>query len=632
MDISVLYIIPNDRIIETVQRVMQRCDVNYPVYYGTMSGALEIAKRMIAQGSRVIVSTGLTALYLRKHLSVPVLELLFTNTEFARAIQEGLAFSDKILIVASTYVNYFVQRSLELFQNPTHSIQAAVLSLDRPFEEQVQEYLDQGDFDVVISSTPGVKQARINGKIGILFDVDEKMVEFSIQTARSLLDFVVHRAENDQLIHAVMNYTQEGLIITDRDGIISQLNASAERIIGTVNEEACGQNADQLLANRHIVDSLTNESGLADPEAHPVVLQRNTIQLDGKSVGILLSIHDMADIRMLERSAKRIHELNGHVATWRLSNIIGKSEAISQARQMARRFSQYNSTVLILGETGTGKVLFAQGIHNASPRRNEPFLAINCAALPEQLLESELFGYVKGAFTGARSNGKTGLFEAANGGTIFLDEISEIPPNMQARLLRVIQERQVVRIGDDKVIPVDIRILAASNRDLRTLVQQGAFRADLYYRLSVLELKVPPLSWRREDIPLLAQSLLQNKNKALNTHVTGFAPEALEVLQSLEWPGNIRQLSNFIERLMILSDPPLITGENARALAQNEATKELPVSREGHFPTLEEAESNLIRKALDQTGGSRTAAAQLLGIHPSTLWRKLRDFDTEIPL
>ena len=147
MDISVLYIIPNDRIIETVQRVMQRCDVNYPVYYGTMSGALEIAKRMIAQGSRVIVSTGLTALYLRKHLSVPVLELLFTNTEFARAIQEGLAFSDKILIVASTYVNYFVQRSLELFQNPTHSIQAAVLSLDRPFEEQVQEYLDQGDFD-----------------------------------------------------------------------------------------------------------------------------------------------------------------------------------------------------------------------------------------------------------------------------------------------------------------------------------------------------------------------------------------------------------------------------------------------------------------------------------------------------
>lgn len=400
MDISVLYIIPNDRIIETVQRVMQRCDVNYPVYYGTMSGALEIAKRMIAQGSRVIVSTGLTALYLRKHLSVPVLELLFTNTEFARAIQEGLAFSDKILIVASTYVNYFVQRSLELFQNPTHSIQAAVLSLDRPFEEQVQEYLDQGDFDVVISSTPGVKQARINGKIGILFDVDEKMVEFSIQTARSLLDFVVHRAENDQLIHAVMNYTQEGLIITDRDGIISQLNASAERIIGTVNEEACGQNADQLLANRHIVDSLTNESGLADPEAHPVVLQRNTIQLDGKSVGILLSIHDMADIRMLERSAKRIHELNGHVATWRLSNIIGKSEAISQARQMARRFSQYNSTVLILGETGTGKELFAQGIHNASPRRNEPFLAINCAALPEQLLESELFGYVKGAFTG----------------------------------------------------------------------------------------------------------------------------------------------------------------------------------------------------------------------------------------
>ena len=314
MDISVLYIIPNDRIIETVQRVMQRCDVNYPVYYGTMSGALEIAKRMIAQGSRVIVSTGLTALYLRKHLSVPVLELLFTNTEFARAIQEGLAFSDKILIVASTYVNYFVQRSLELFQNPTHSIQAAVLSLDRPFEEQVQEYLDQGDFDVVISSTPGVKQARINGKIGILFDVDEKMVEFSIQTARSLLDFVVHRAENDQLIHAVMNYTQEGLIITDRDGIISQLNASAERIIGTVNEEACGQNADQLLANRHIVDSLTNESGLADPEAHPVVLQRNTIQLDGKSVGILLSIHDMADIRMLERSAKRIDELNGHVA------------------------------------------------------------------------------------------------------------------------------------------------------------------------------------------------------------------------------------------------------------------------------------------------------------------------------
>ena len=282
------------------------------------------------------------------------------------------------------------------------------------------------------------------------------------------------------------------------------------------------------------------------------------------------------------------------------------------AKKKAELFAQSESNVLIYGRTGTGKELFAQGIHNASRRAQGPFVAINCAALPENLLESELFGYEEGAFTGARKGGKQGLFELAHGGTIFLDEISEISAGVQARLLRVLEEREVMRLGGESVIPVDVRVVAATNRDLNTLVQQGQFREDLFFRLYVLELRLPTLAERVEDIPLLMERfLLENKVMLELAEIKQIAHHHL--LTTYSWPGNVRELKNFAERIVTLCsmqpDPDQLLHtifENRRGIKKNHSEKQD------------------ILRVLKEVGGNRTLAAANC-ISRTTLWRRLKE-------
>lgn len=289
---------------------------------------------------------------------------------------------------------------------------------------------------------------------------------------------------------------------------------------------------------------------------------------------------------------------------------------------------------LIQGETGTGKELFAQSIHNASGRKDKPFVAVNCAALPENLLESELFGYVEGAFTGARKGGKTGLFELAHEGTIFLDEISEMSMSIQARFLRVIQEKEVVRLGDDKIIPVNIRVIGATNRDLLRQVEEMKFREDLYYRLCVLTLEIPPLRMRKEDIHNLVDYFLVGKSKELNIKTKGIDHDAMARLLLYDWPGNIRQLENLVERCVVLSRDKEISIE-----VMDEAISGIPqLGREadhqyvehendGKKGVLKQIEKDTIMNVLEETGGNKTLAAEKLGISVTTLWRKLKTME-----
>jgi transcriptional regulator with PAS, ATPase and Fis domain len=293
----------------------------------------------------------------------------------------------------------------------------------------------------------------------------------------------------------------------------------------------------------------------------------------------------------------------------------------------ARKYAELDSTtVLILGETGTGKELFAHSIHNESPRAKGPFVAINCAALPENLLESELFGYAEGAFTGARRGGKIGLFEMAHMGTIFLDEIGDMPLNLQSRLLRVIQEKEVMRIGDDRVIPVDVRIIASTNRNLEEDIEKGAFRRDLFYRLNVLKLIIPPLRERKEDIPLLVDLFVEKYSSRLGKKVNGITQKARDLLMNLDYSGNVRELKGVIERAVAFAESEYIKeadlGISNQAAKQNDA-----ISRDifkGNF-TLKEIEIMAIREALAKTRNNISEAARLLGVDRTTIWRKIKE-------
>jgi DNA-binding NtrC family response regulator len=315
-----------------------------------------------------------------------------------------------------------------------------------------------------------------------------------------------------------------------------------------------------------------------------------------------------------------------------MPKIIGKSEKIGEVARKLQRVAPAKTTVLLLGESGTGKELFARAIHCLSPRKDYPFIPINCAAIPRELLESELFGHERGSFTGAEAR-KIGKFELADKGTIFLDEIGEMDIALQAKILRAIQEGEVERVGGLKPLPVDVRVIAATNKEIEKAVGEGRFREDLYYRLSVFPIMLPPLRDRVEDIPLLAEYFANKYSAEVKTQVKKIAPEAMDILTRYHWKGNVRELENTLERAVILCDGPTITPEHiSLAPHPGAAAGELPMDgplEETTKEAVRRAESQRIRKALEQTRGNKSRAAELLSVSYKTLLTKIKDYGLE---
>ncbi|HUI08503.1 MAG TPA: sigma-54 dependent transcriptional regulator [Verrucomicrobiae bacterium] len=329
--------------------------------------------------------------------------------------------------------------------------------------------------------------------------------------------------------------------------------------------------------------------------------------------------------RRLEAENVNLREQIDH--KYALENIIGESPAIRQVFETVRQVAPTRTTVLITGETGTGKELIAKAIHNLSPRKDGPFIAVHAAALPSTLLESELFGHEKGAFTGAVER-RVGRFELADGGTLFLDEVGELEPLMQVKLLRVLEERAFERVGGTKTLHVDVRLIAATNRDLKKLVKEGRFRDDLFYRLSVVAVDLPPLRERREDIPLLVRAFLDEFSRENDKQVRELTPEAVNLLLAYDWPGNVRELRNAVEQMVVLARAERLTARDVPAQVRGGADlTKISVVRTGM--TVEEAERQLIIQALKETGGNRTKAALKIGISRRTLHRKLKEYGLE---
>lgn len=431
---------------------------------------------------------------------------------------------------------------------------------------------------------------------------------------------------------AIVDHIADGLLVLGPGAVIRHINRTAARLLHLNPAKAIGKPLGALVDFRTVVESVfTTGQGYVDRELiidspslnlHVVDTAVPIRDAQGHVVSVVNTVREIQRVRHL---AQRI---SGSHARYRFEDIIGRSPALQQAVSDARKAARSSANVLLSGESGVGKEVFAQAIHNASPRREGAFIAINCAALPRDLIESELFGYVAGSFTGARREGRPGKFEAASGGTIFLDEIAELPLDVQAKLLRVLQEREVVRVGDTRGVPVDVRVITASNRDLRRMVDERLFREDLYYRCRVIEVALPPLRQRAQDIPLLAHHFLAKYAGLLDKPVFGFTEAALQALQAHDWPGNVRELENAIERAVNLSeqaeiDVPVLDLPRRHPTPPGAGAD----GGTGAQPlTLAEAEHAAIEAAIRHAGYNLTQASRLLGISKPTIYAKIRRY------
>lgn len=469
---------------------------------------------------------------------------------------------------------------------------------------------------------------------GLIYSSVESVFMAIIEAKRCANVSQVER-ENSLITRAIVNSVFEGIIAVDKDNLIRTFNPAAEELLGRKRTDCIDQPVSLALPEGRLSSILSKDESYTNEviriNGNNFVLNSTPMTQDGQRLGTLVTFQAAHTITNAENRLRDRLRVSGYLAKYHFGDILGESPAIRMTIRQASRFAHVDSNILLCGETGTGKELFAQSIHNESERANGPFVAVNCAAIPENLMESELFGYEPGAFTGASKSGKAGLFEAAHEGTIFLDEVSEIPLTLQSRLLRVIQEREVRRVGANRVLPINVRIISATNRDLLEMIQQGKFREDLYYRLKVFSVNLPPLRDRDGDIFLIMQHYLTYYARKFGKKAVILTKEAANVAENYSWPGNIREIRNISEQLAVLYEGEKILPSDIAAVLPAERKRETPPLAEAtevKAPSLKSLQRRQIAEVLAKTG-SKKEAAEILGISKTTLWRKCRELGLE---
>lgn len=495
--------------------------------------------------------------------------------------------------------------------------------------------------------TPIVLKGEIIGIIGLVaFTEDQKHIikdkrESMTVFVEKMADLLSAKADQQETLEnvevsrdemsIVLETAHEGIFALDQKGYVKHCNNRAAELFGTNKGDLIGKHISKIMPGSPAIKGLDTGRGYTENEEIFKVDGRQhhfivTVQpfLSGEEIdGIVISFRD------IEEAQKLVYNFNTRKIKNTVDDIIGTSEKIMIAKKQALITARSNSTVLITGESGTGKEMFAKAIHYASPREDKPFITVNCGAIPENLLESELFGYEKGAFTGASEKGKEGKFELADGGTIFLDEIGDMPLHLQVKILHVLQNMRFDRVGGSKSIIVDVRVIAATNKDLEKLIEEGSFREDLYYRLSVIPLSIPPLRERKDDIKQLMYHFLKKYNSFMNKKIERFSPEVEEIYTNHDWPGNVRELENAVEygANMAFGNVIGIDEVPARILKKEEETVKF---RNLDRPLAEQVklfEKEVIMKKLRQYNGVKETVARDLGLSRATLYRKLAELD-----
>lgn len=522
------------------------------------------------------------------------------------------------------------------------NVYAPVRNQDLP---QVLNKAIEDGCDALVS---GYSANLLAGKMGlnsVVIQTGAAALSQAMDEAIYTVERIRHERVISQMYKTIIYSSDAGLLYVDREGIIRVSNHVARQMNGNVS--IMGKPLKMVISWLEPLFCSVMKNGKVETRLISIPGSKITVSVKCSPViannelsGVVFNLTDVTQIQELESQIRRKLSERGLKARYTFDQIIHKSKEIDRVIQLAGRYAASDSNVIIIGETGTGKELFAQSIHNASKRKNGPFVAVNCAALPENLLESELFGYVEGAFTGTSKGGKMGLFEQAHGGTLFLDEVGEISMAIQTKLLRVLQERQVRRIGDNKVINVDVRIISATNKSIRKMADVGQFRRDLVYRLDVLRLFLPPLREREADVELLFVNQLQGMAKRNGQLPVKIEAGVFPLLCQYPFFGNIRELRNIAERVFVLHEGDIINAHDVHealypadldmdpsfAISTGTGLAELTETQEQNSENFLGEEERL-RQALKISGGNKGKAAKLLGIDRSTLWRRMKKYE-----
>lgn len=620
-DENIVIVSPSKSFSDQAEKVMKEMDVHFPILHASGEEYFEKIQQMVEKNHvYAIITRGYNVKFLRGKLAVPIVDVRYTFEDIYHSFQHALEISDKVAFI-STDVAHDRAKTFQAMTQHAMVIPKVSSLPDIPIA--VQKLSAEG-IEVFIGGRATEAAATKYGTRSVDILVEESSIKTALTEAIHLVQLDKEKQRNQSFIDAILETTENGLIAVSLEADITFVNQKARSYFGEELDAFVGSSLMDLIqesteSNYNLINQLVTVN------YQNYILNISPITIDAETIGYLASLEKLDELQVKEGDVRTKLSVKINAAKRNFDDLIGSSPALQQTIQMAKKYAATESVVLINGESGTGKELFAQSIHNRSPRKSEPFIAINCASLSESVLESELFGYVKGAFTGAATDGKAGLFEAAHKGTIFLDEIGEISLSFQAKLLRVLQEKEVTRIGDTKSIPVDVRIISATNRNLIKMVEQGDFREDLYYRLNVLNLKIPPLRERQSDIKELVLYFLNKAKKPLK-----ISSSAIQLLTTYEFPGNIRQLENIVERLIVLSDNATIEYDLVRSMIENEPQLKKTVEAQQPASTsLPEAEKELIARTLIRFNNNKTLTAKELQISKSTLWRKIKLYQLE---
>lgn len=602
------------------------------------------AIRTAAPGSvDVVVAAGSNGAYLRSRVEVPVVLVNVTGFDVMDALTRARRTAQTIGLVT------YGEPPVELGRFTS----AFGITLEhrtyRSAQDAENQVLDLKEHGVSVIAGPGLVTdlAEREGLRGV-FLYSHASVRAAFDTALDVAYGGRQEAAKRARLDTILRHLRDGVLTMDAQGRVESINPRMSEICGVTAAMALGKPLNLLLPGVEVP-----RSSIADENAEFVhtigakryVMHAIALTSQGVQTGVMLTAQESQAVQRIDRSLRSRHRPAQLIARYRLDDMVGQADSMQRLRDMAKRYARSDATVLISGESGTGKELVAQGIHNASERSAFAFVAVNCGAFPETLLESELFGYEEGAFTGARRGGKPGLIETAHGGTLFLDEIGEMPLPLQTRLLRVLQEREVVRLGANEPTPVDIRVVAATHRELDRLLEQGRLRDDLYYRLNILRLRMPPLRERRADLAGLMHVFLERaaRRAAADLPIAALVEALRPVCSAYAWPGNVRELENVMERVAIFlaagddgvtgvvrvcdavfAHPGHMWAEIAPELLVDQSATAAPASLKDSGRDRERA---LIRQLLVEYDGDQRQVCRRLGISRSTLWRRLREAD-----
>ncbi|MEX3845171.1 propionate catabolism operon regulatory protein PrpR [Paraburkholderia sp. BR10882] len=606
---------------------------------GFEEAVAELAAAGPNQRPDVVVAAGSNGTYLKARIDLPVVLVQPTGFDVMQALARARREADLVALVTYGETPVEVRRFASAYGIDV------VFGQYRTVQDAEACVLDLRDRGVGAVVGPGLVN-DLAARLGLVpfFVYSRPSVRAAFDNALDLVQATWRETQRRQRLDSVLQHLRDGVVALDARGRVEAINQRLAAVLGIDPAAAAGQSLAALAPDIAFALPEADGESLETVRGVSYVVHRGPLVDNGVTTGAVLTFQESRAVERLDRTLRSRQRTQQFVARYRLDDLSGATPGIERVRQLARRYAKSDATVLIRGESGTGKEMIAQGIHRESPRRDFPFVAMNCGAFPEALLESELFGYEEGAFTGARRGGKVGLIEAAHRGTLFLDEIGEMPLPLQSRLLRVLQEREVVRLGATEPTRVDVRVVAATHRALTEQIEAGEFRADLFYRLNILNLAIPPLRERGADIALLASELLfQASRREPRVAVRIRTPEDASrtlarvsgALARHAWPGNVRELQNVVERMVVEladSEEDVLAPDVLRSIApevfesRRAASGAAATAGEGALTLRERSlntEADEIRAALDACNGDRDRACEMLGISKTTLWRRL---------